>query len=200
MSAIVRMVINHHPAEVDIGKIQNNLTDEETIRAKTVFKSFLSDLEKSESNTLNECYEKYLSCFHMRKDSEEHPFVKAIEDGDNETINKFIELVDIGFDLNCCGGDGRTAAHAAATAGNVILLNKLMGLGLNLEAKDIFLNTPLHHAVSVRNGDCVDWLIKNNVDLEVKNVGTYSPLQLAEKEGFKEIAQVLKEQEAEEFH
>mmetsp|Transcript_10468 Transcript_10468/g.18463 ORF Transcript_10468/g.18463 Transcript_10468/m.18463 type:complete len:532 (-) Transcript_10468:44-1639(-) len=84
----------------------------------------------------------------------------AVSQHDHETVKK---LLSSGVDVNAADYDKRTAAHIAASEGNLDTLKLLQDAGANLGAKDRWSGTPLDDALMEGKKDCALFLEKNGV-------------------------------------
>jgi ankyrin repeat protein len=79
----------------------------------------------------------------------------------------------------------------AALRGQVPLIEKLVAKGARLEAADELGNTPLHLAVMGNSYFAVEALLKAGAPILVANCDGLTPLELAEKKGFFQIARSI---------
>lgn len=66
----------------------------------------------------------------------------------NATADDYIEFVENGGDLFAIGPDKRTALHYAVRYGSASLVDYLVRVGIDVNKPNVYLNTPLHWAVS----------------------------------------------------
>ncbi|WP_345980588.1 ankyrin repeat domain-containing protein [Sulfurimonas sp. HSL3-2] len=87
---------------------------------------------------------------------------------------------------------GQSLLFTAIITGDIKLINYLYNKGLNIDEKDVNLNTPLIYAVlNASPLHVIEFLCKKGASLDVKNRHAQSPLLLAIKNGHDEIADFL---------
>lgn len=128
--------------------------------------------------------------------------MKAIEKGDLKTVNAYIEG---GGNLKVDNGIGGTALHTAAGYNQKSIVEALIKAGLNLEAKNKQLDTPLtyvaqeldYQAPGARK-NVIEVLLKANADVNAKNNSGETALSYATKIGRTKIVALLKKYGAKE--
>jgi len=107
---------------------------------------------------------------------------------ENEAIVQM--LVAKGSYLNGRNDNFETPLSVAVAQRNVNIVNILLHKYANVNISDAFGNTPLHCAATLGFVDIVTALLENgkDVDLDAKNVEEYTPLMLAIKNKFEDIA------------
>lgn len=83
------------------------------------------------------------------------------------------ELLSEGMNPNYILEDGQTALHYSKTPE---IASVLIDYGAEVNAKDDFHNTPLHHAVSDLNESLTSLLLKENAEANIQNKSYYTPL------------------------
>lgn len=112
--------------------------------------------------------------------------------GDDRAIQQ--ALIDAGADVQAKTKTGESLVHAAARKGDVSMCEYLVDhRGLDINAKDLFGNTPLHEAAWGR-GIAVEALVKRNADLSSRNVQGMTPRDLAFGTGGEKLDQAAYEQ------
>lgn len=87
---------------------------------------------------------------------------------------------------------GQTLLHVAVLTGDIKLINYLYNKGLNIDEKDMNLNTPLLYGILNSSPLAViEFLCKKGASVDIKNRHSESPLLLSLKYGFDEIANFL---------
>ena len=112
----------------------------------------------------------------------ESPVADAAMNGDLEAVR---ELLEEGADVNLAQGDGMTALHWAAEAGDVEMVGVLLYAGAKLEGVTrIGDYTPLHVASEAGHGEVVRALLEAGADVEARRAfaGT-TPLHFAAASG-----------------
>lgn len=112
----------------------------------------------------------------------ESPVADAAMSGDLEAVR---ELLKEGADVNLAQGDGMTALHWAAEAGDVEMVGMLLHAGANVKGVTrIGDYTPLHIASEAGHGEVVRALLEAGADVEARRAfaGT-TPLHLAAASG-----------------
>lgn len=108
--------------------------------------------------------------------------------------NKYIEslLVDAGADLK--SEVGFTALHAAVIKGEIQMAEYWLAKGAKINAS---INptgyTPLHTAVIEQNKEMIKFLINRGADVTFKNHFGQTPLELANKKGYSDIAELIRD-------
>lgn len=83
-----------------------------------------------------------------------------------------------------------TAIHRAASRGSEEIVNALIGIGANIEDKDISGSTPLHYASFSGNIDAVQCLLDGRAECNAKNKFGLTPLMLAAVGNVEEIGYI----------
>jgi len=80
-------------------------------------------------------------------------------------------LLDYGADLEAKNYHGSTALHYASKRGHDEIVEILLGNGANVNSVNNYGNTPLHYALRTsQNCDVVDLLLKNEANIDIKNI------------------------------
>ena len=123
--------------------------------------------------------------------TEETPLHKAIENGD---VAKALELIPLTSNLDMPEPMFLlTPMHLAARSGYLVIVEKLAEAGSNPDARDDAGTSPLHKAADNGYLDVVKFLLSLKVAVNPAGfaMGMYTPLMLAMKRDFVEIAEVL---------
>jgi len=86
---------------------------------------------------------------------------------------------------------GFTPLISAVALNNVELARFLIACGANVDIPDFVGETPTIHAVVRDHVACVELLIKSNANLERKSISHETPLSIAQRCKFEEIARLL---------
>jgi ankyrin repeat protein len=117
---------------------------------------------------------------------------QAVLHGNKEEAER---LIAQGADINAKFVFGTTLLHLATSLGSLgnEVAKLLIAQGADINAKEnISRFTPLHFAVRENQKDVAQLLIAKGADVNAKNNIGETPLQLAEKSGFNEMADLLK--------
>jgi ankyrin repeat protein len=116
-------------------------------------------------------------------------FLKTLETSNAETIDVLVRLgVDIDSNMT---DDGEAGLHVAARLGMSNIVEKLIDLGIKLEATDKLGLTPLHTAVLQGSGEIVEILLDRGADIEAKDSKGQTPLHIAVSRRLEEIIEIL---------
>ncbi len=92
------------------------------------------------------------------------------------------------------GNSPHTALHMAASKGSLRLVQVLLGApGVDVNAKDTLLQTPLHAACMGGSSDVVRLLLAHGADAGAVGKNGWTPLHRAASKGFTDICQMLVE-------
>ncbi len=84
--------------------------------------------------------------------------------------------------------EGKTPLHAAAAAGNILMVQLLVRSGAEVNAADSDCTSPVFYAAEQRSGDMLRFLIDNGALIQARNNEGLTPLHLASG---KETAEIL---------
>lgn len=120
-------------------------------------------------------------------------FIEAAEEGDCTAIMEFLED---GVDLETADEDGFTALHIAANYGHLELLDALIGLGADVEARCLDkegAQTPLHLAVWQNKKEALMALVEAGASVSAQDNDGFFPLHRAAIRGHHEVLAILLE-------
>ena len=105
-------------------------------------------------------------------------------------MNKVIELISKGADVNAKDKDERTPLHLAAQYGHTEIVELLLKKeSIDVNAKNKYGQTPLHHAAWEDHTAIVELLLKKkSIDVNAKDEYDQTPLHSAALNGRTEIA------------
>ena len=89
------------------------------------------------------------------------------------------------------GADPNMAIRYAAMLGNKEIVKLFIDKGVNIEAKDIYGQTPLHYASGEGNIEVIDFLITKGANVNAKNTDKFTPLHAAAQMGQKDAVALL---------
>jgi len=69
-----------------------------------------------------------------------------------------------------------TLLHAAAYDGQCAIVERLIGLGANVDARESNGRTPLHHAANNGHLEVIELLVRSGADIEARDVEGITPL------------------------
>jgi ankyrin repeat protein len=105
--------------------------------------------------------------------------------GDAEAVKIILAA---GPDPDARDGFGATALHDAIFRANLEVMGLLLEYGFDVNAVVPSLGyTPLHYTVWLNRPEAVPLLLKYNADKEIKNNDGQTPLQMATKQGRREV-------------
>ena len=84
-----------------------------------------------------------------------------------------------------------SSLHEAAEAGNLEEVKRLIEEGEDINAQDVFRETPLHLAARRGHKDVVEYLISKGSEVNAKSIVRWTPLHTASFQGNKEVAELL---------
>ena len=124
-------------------------------------------------------------------------------------IIEFLALLDVDLDANeststvtasqavsYCNPSGQTLLHLAAILGFHRLITALVGLGIDLDARDMSGYTALHFAASCGRLACARVLLEGGADIEVVDGRGRSARQLAQDKDQSDLVTLLENAEA----
>ena len=132
---------------------------------------------------------KYGAKLNKIDNNDEIPLFIAIKASCVECIDRLLE----GFQMNTTNRKKQTALHLACISANTEIAKKILDYfkkdGANINARDVFGNTPLHYATMADNPDIINVLLDSKVDATIRNVKGKSPFFYASVEAAKSFRQ-----------
>ncbi|XP_041374024.1 uncharacterized protein LOC121387078 isoform X1 [Gigantopelta aegis] len=83
------------------------------------------------------------------------------------------------YKLNSSGKSQTDKLDSSGKSQTVLIVQSLVLKGANVNAKDTFLNTPLHIAAEISSVECVEFLIEKGAEVNVTNKSGKTPLHSA---------------------
>lgn len=90
------------------------------------------------------------------------------------------------------GNGGITCLHAAAYSGRTILVEILLTVKPDVNARDEMGDTPLHYAAANDSGAAADLLLKHGAVVNARDDNGETPLKRARALGYSSVAAVLR--------
>ncbi len=113
----------------------------------------------------------------------------AAQVGDYETVNMCLDAdVDINAPL---GNVKNTALHVASDCGNSDIVEFLLSLGADIEARDKHGSTPLHLAALAGNDEIVEQFVMAGANLDAQDRSGWTPLHEAASKGHSSVVETL---------
>ena len=117
----------------------------------------------------------------QRDEWERTPLMWAAREGHTDCVKY---LLQNGAQLDLTDHVGNTALHLAAEGGHLEVLKRLVEAGQDVNQRDgWFKRTPLMRAAVEGHTDCVEYLIQNGAQLNLKDYERKTPLMRAAMEG-----------------
>jgi hypothetical protein len=120
-------------------------------------------------------------------------WIEAAKKGDRAAMESLHERHSGEEDLvhHKARGIGHTAMHWAAAQGDRGMMEWLVSLGGDVNARNTSDATPLHTAAGAAQFMSVEWLLEHGVDTSLRNDDDLTPAALANKRGRKDIAEAI---------
>ncbi|XP_073496482.1 ankyrin-2 isoform X32 [Phyllobates terribilis] len=117
-------------------------------------------------------------------------FLKAARSGN---LDKVLEYLKGGVDINTCNQNGLNALHLAAKEGHLYLVEELLERGSSVDSATKKGNTALHIASLAGQLDVVKTLIKQGANINAQSQNGFTPLYMAAQENHLEVVKYLLE-------
>ncbi|XP_036159158.1 ankyrin-2 isoform X28 [Myotis myotis] len=117
-------------------------------------------------------------------------FLRAARAGN---LDKVMEFLKGGVDINTCNQNGLNALHLAAKEGHVGLVQELLGRGSAVDSATKKGNTALHIASLAGQAEVVKVLVKEGANINAQSQNGFTPLYMAAQENHIEVVKYLLE-------
>ncbi|KAM5193348.1 ankyrin-2 [Mantella aurantiaca] len=117
-------------------------------------------------------------------------FLKAARSGN---VDKVLEYLKGGVDINTCNQNGLNALHLAAKEGHLFLVNELLERGSSVDSATKKGNTALHIASLAGQVEVVKTLVKLGANINAQSQNGFTPLYMAAQENHLEVVKYLLE-------
>ncbi|XP_070272973.1 ankyrin-2 isoform X37 [Myotis yumanensis] len=125
-----------------------------------------------------------------RKSDSNASFLRAARAGN---LDKVLEFLKGGVDINTCNQNGLNALHLAAKEGHVGLVQELLGRGSAVDSATKKGNTALHIASLAGQAEVVKVLVKEGANINAQSQNGFTPLYMAAQENHIEVVKYLLE-------
>ncbi|XP_056101858.1 ankyrin-3 isoform X8 [Rhinichthys klamathensis goyatoka] len=106
-------------------------------------------------------------------------------------IEKALEYIKSGVDINICNQNGLNALHLASKEGHVEVVAELLKLGATVDASTKKGNTALHIASLAGQLDVVKELVTNGANINSQSQNGFTPLYMAAQENHLDVVKFL---------
>ncbi|XP_041830254.1 ankyrin-3-like isoform X4 [Melanotaenia boesemani] len=106
-------------------------------------------------------------------------------------LEKALEYLKNGVDINICNQNGLNALHLASKEGHVEVVAELIKHGANVDAATKKGNTALHIASLAGQTEVVKELVTNGANVNAQSQNGFTPLYMAAQENHMEVVQFL---------
>ncbi|XP_040184857.1 ankyrin-2 isoform X32 [Rana temporaria] len=117
-------------------------------------------------------------------------FLKAARSGN---VDKVLEYLKGGVDINTCNQNGLNALHLAAKEGHLYLVNELLERGSSVDSSTKKGNSALHIASLAGQVEVVKTLVKQGANINAQSQNGFTPLYMAAQENHIEVVKYLLE-------
>ncbi|XP_065567782.1 ankyrin-2-like isoform X3 [Artemia franciscana] len=115
-------------------------------------------------------------------------FLRAARAGN---LDKVLEFLKNGTDINTCNANGLNALHLAAKEGHVNVVEELIARGASVDAATKKGNTALHIASLAGQFEVVQLLVQNAASVNVQSQNGFTPLYMAAQENHDSVVRFL---------
>uniref|UniRef100_A0A452HPC2 Uncharacterized protein n=1 Tax=Gopherus agassizii TaxID=38772 RepID=A0A452HPC2_9SAUR len=125
-----------------------------------------------------------------RKSDSNASFLRAARAGN---LDKVVEYLKGGIDINTCNQNGLNALHLAAKEGHVGLVQELLERGSAVDSATKKGNTALHIASLAGQAEVVKILVKEGANINAQSQNGFTPLYMAAQENHIDVVKYLLE-------
>ncbi|XP_058922575.1 ankyrin-2 isoform X42 [Kogia breviceps] len=125
-----------------------------------------------------------------KKSDSNASFLRAARAGN---LDKVVEYLKGGIDINTCNQNGLNALHLAAKEGHVGLVHELLGRGSAVDSATKKGNTALHIASLAGQAEVVKVLVKEGANINAQSQNGFTPLYMAAQENHIDVVKYLLE-------
>ncbi|XP_077790102.1 ankyrin-2 isoform X44 [Podarcis muralis] len=125
-----------------------------------------------------------------KKSDSNASFLRAARAGN---LDKVVEYLKGGIDINTCNQNGLNALHLAAKEGHVGLVQELLERGSAVDSATKKGNTALHIASLAGQAEVVKVLVKEGANINAQSQNGFTPLYMAAQENHIEVVKYLLE-------
>ncbi|XP_066487714.1 ankyrin-2 isoform X5 [Tiliqua scincoides] len=126
----------------------------------------------------------------LRQSDSNASFLRAARAGN---LDKVVEYLKSGIDINTCNQNGLNALHLAAKEGHVGLVLELLERGSAVDSATKKGNTALHIASLAGQAEVVKVLVKEGANINAQSQNGFTPLYMAAQENHIEVVKYLLE-------
>ncbi|XP_075785873.1 ankyrin-2 isoform X6 [Pelodiscus sinensis] len=125
-----------------------------------------------------------------KKSDSNASFLRAARAGN---LDKVVEYLKGGIDINTCNQNGLNALHLAAKEGHVGLVQELLERGSAVDSSTKKGNTALHIASLAGQAEVVKVLVKEGANINAQSQNGFTPLYMAAQENHIDVVKYLLE-------
>ncbi|XP_068030734.1 ankyrin-1 isoform X10 [Anomalospiza imberbis] len=125
-----------------------------------------------------------MTCMHYLRADAATSFLRAARSGN---LDKALDHLRNGVDINTCNQKGNTALHIAALAGQQDVVRELVNYGANVNAQSQKGFTPLYMAAQENHLEVVKFLLENGANQNVATEDGFTPLAVALQQGHENV-------------
>ncbi|TWW60438.1 Ankyrin-1 [Takifugu flavidus] len=130
----------------------------------------------------------FSSTFASREADAGNSFLRAARSGN---LDKALDHIKNGIDINTANQKGNTALHIAALAGQEQVVTELVNYGANVNAQSQKGFTPLYMAAQENHLEVVKFLLENGANQSIPTEDGFTPLAVALQQGHENVVALL---------